>query len=633
MAFGPFCFCHYLSYTQYMNRTNVEEIKARIPIEELIGSYVKVEKSGKSYKARCPFHNEKTASFFISPDRGGYYCFGCGAKGDIFSFVEQFEGLDFKGALKILAERAGIPLVYDQKTDSERDQLFKITEEVAKYFEEQFLKSKEAQDYIKGRGIKPETRQSFRIGWAPDGWKNLLNHLKKKGWNENVIEKAGFIKTRGDTSVVASAPTTSRYYDRFRGRVIFPITDSSGRVVAFTGRILHDDGKSAKYLNSPETPIFTKSQILFGLDKAKNEIKRLNYSILVEGQMDLVLSHQVGVKNTVAASGTALTDHVLDETGVVSNLGMVRRLSPNMIIALDSDKAGRTATMRAVAATALGMGMSVKIADASADGHGGKDPADLIVQDPEIWKNVLKNSKHVIEFELTNIMRDVSDARLFGRAIRDRLFPFLSKIDSDMDKAYYLKIIAEKAKLNEQSVWDDLRKFERMNKTQRTTASNNLKNNPTNYSTIYSANENKEVINKTANRFDLVERRMFGLLQVMENGALAGEQGFAEKAKGYREQVKKIAGNNYKEIIKRIAPILSDVTFEAESLYGNDKDRLDIHMKELLKNFELDMINDDLLKTMAELRQAEKDGKNEVVCELAKKCQVLSIRKAELSRV
>ena len=629
-----------------MNRTNVEEIKARIPIEELIGSYVKVEKSGKSYKARCPFHNEKTASFFISPERGGYYCFGCGAKGDIFSFVEQFEGLDFKGALKILADRAGIPLVVDQKTDSERDQFFKITEEVAKYFEEQFSKSKEAQDYIKGRGIKPETRQAFRIGWAPEGWQNLLNYLKKKGWNENVIEKAGFIKkseknddglaksisqisaSHTPSRVTAPTPAVPRYYDRFRGRVIFPITDSSGRVVAFTGRILHDDGKSAKYLNSPETPIFTKSQILFGLDKAKSEIKRLNYSILVEGQMDLVLSHQVGVKNTIAASGTALTDQVLDEAGVVSNLGMVRRLSPNMIIALDSDKAGRTATMRAVAATALGMGMSVKIADASADGYGGKDPADLIVQDPEIWKNVLKNSKHVIEFELTNIMRDVTDLRLYGRSIRDRIFPFLSKIDSDMDKAYYLKIIAEKAKLNEQSVWDDLRKYEKANKAQVVTqnSQNNISSN-----NLKSGSNNS--IEKTTNRFDLVERRMFGLLQVMENGALEGEQALVEKVKGYREQVKKIAGNNYEEIIKRITPILSDVTFEAESLYGNDKGRIEIHMKELLKNFELDFINDELSKAMTDLRQAEKDGKNDVVAELAKKCQVLSIRKAELSKV
>ncbi len=618
-----------------MNRTNVEEIKARIPIEELIGSYIKVEKTGRSLKARCPFHNEKTPSFFISPERGGYYCFGCGAKGDIFSFVEQFEGLDFKGALKILAERAGVSLVFDQKNDGERDQLFKITEEVAKYFEEEFSKSKEAQEYIKSRGIKPETRQSFRIGWAPDGWQNLLNYLKKKGWTESLIEKAGFIKksekndeseSRSQTSATSATSAGARYYDRFRGRVIFPITDSSGRVVAFTGRILHDDGKSAKYLNSPETPIFTKSQILFGLDKAKSEIKRLNYSILVEGQMDLVLSHQVGVKNTVAASGTALTDQAVGDGGVVSNLGMVRRLSPNMIIALDSDKAGRSATMRAVAATALGMGMSVKIADANADGHGGKDPADLIVQDPEIWKSVLKNAKHVIEFELGNIMQEITDSRLHGRAIRERIFPFLSKIESDMDKAYYLKIIAEKAKLNEQSVWDDLRKYEKANKSQMVGQGNQQFNSSKN-----STPTNNEG-GKTANRFDLVERRMFGLLQMMENGALAGEQGFAEMVKGYTEQIKKIAGDKYEEILKKVHTNLGDITFEAESFYGGDKDRLGIHMKELLKNFELDVINDELLKTMGDLRQAEKDGKSDVVVELAKKCQVLSIRKAEVGK-
>jgi DNA primase len=284
--------------------------------------------------------------------------------------------------------------------------------------------------------------------------------------------------------------------------------------------------------------------------------------------------------------------------------------------------------MRAVAATALGMGMSVKIADASADGYGGKDPADLIVQDSEIWKNVLKNAKHVIEFELTNIMRDITDPRLFGRSVRDRIFPFLSKIDSDMDKAYYLKIIAEKAKLNEQSVWDDLRKYEKANKAQVVTQ-NSHNNIPTN--NLKSSSNNS--VEKTTNRFDLVERRMLGLLQVMENVALSGEQGFAEKVKGYREQIKKIAGDKYVEIEKRIVPILSDVTFEAESLYGNDKDRLEIHMKELLKNFELDYINDELSKAMTDLRQAEKDGKNDVVAELAKKCQVLSIRKAELSRV
>jgi len=552
-----------------MNRTTVEEIKARIPIEELIGSYVKIEKSGRAFKARCPFHNEKTPSFFISPDRGGYYCFGCGAKGDIFSFVEQFEGLDFKGALKVLAEKAGVPLVADHKTDSETDKLFKITEEAAKYFESQFGQSKEAQEYLKRRGINPETRASFRIGWAPEGWHNLVNHLKAKGWNEPIIEKAGFIKQKDALQIdvragnPAAKAASSNYYDRFRGRVMFPITDSSGRVVAFTGRILKEDDKNAKYLNSPETPIFIKSQILFGLDKAKSEIRRVGYSILVEGQMDLVLSHQVGVKNTVAASGTALTDQAEGENGVISNLGMVRRLSSNMIIALDSDKAGRKAAMRAVAATALSMGMSVKIAEI----EGGKDPADLILADPENWKNALKNAKHVIEFELGNVIKEVPDPRNLGRAVRERVFPFLARIDSEMDKAYFVKIIAERASLNEQAVWEDLRKFEKTMK-QNTAANSSIPARPTgnssysNYSNVQktldsSRNGSKPVGSSTSsagsvagqakekgNRIDLVERRMFGLLNLLESSdaSLAGQ---------YREKIQKIAGESYEALYRR----------------------------------------------------------------------------------
>jgi DNA primase len=624
-----------------MNRTIVEEIKARIPIEELISSYVKIDKSGRSYKARCPFHNEKTASFFISPERGGYYCFGCAAKGDIFSFVEQFEGLDFKGALKVLAEKAGVKLVVDQKNDSERDQYFKITEQVAVYFEDQYKKSKPVQDYIKSRGINPESRESFRIGWAPEGWQNLLNYLKTKGWSEGIIEKAGFIKKREDStdgSVKSSDKNISGYYDRFRGRIMFPITDSSGRVVAFTGRILKDDGQSAKYLNSPETPIFIKSQILFGLDKAKSEIRRLNYSILVEGQMDLILSHQVGVKNTIAASGTALTDQAQNDSGVVSNLGMVRRLSPNMIIALDSDKAGKTATMRAVAATALSMGMSVKIADASAEGFVGKDPADLILQNPENWKTVLKNARHVIEFELGNIMNEIKDPHRLGRVIKDRIFPFLSKMDSEMDKAFYMKMISEKAGLNEQAVWDDLRKFEKTvkveNSAKNISSSNNqqnksfgsnqpvLKNNLTGST---GSNENLPKADKSS-RIDMVQRRMFGLLSLIEKTDNA-------QADKYRDKIKTIADNNYKNIIEKIEPHLSDMVFEAESFYGDDKNRFHVHMSELLMNFELDIINEELIQTMTKLRQAEKVGDANVVAEMAKKCQELSVRKAKVGKI
>ena len=597
-----------------MSRTTVEEIKARIPIEELIGSYVKLDKAGKSYKARCPFHNEKTGSFFVSPDRGGYYCFGCGEKGDIFSFVEKFEGLDFRGALKVLAEKAGVPLIVDQKADSDKDRLFKITEEAARYFEEQLDKSKEAQDYLKGRGINPETKSNFRIGFAPDGWKNLYTYLKSKGWNDIVIEKAGFVK---------KPEGRSDFYDRFRGRIIFPITDSSGRVVAFTGRILKDDGKSAKYLNSPETPLFNKSQILFGLDKAKSEIRRLNYSILVEGQMDLILSHQSGVKNTIAASGTALTDQDQSESGIVSNLGMVRRLSENMIIALDSDKAGRTATMRAVAATALSMGMSVKIADI----EGGKDPADLILKDPESWRNVLKNAKHVVEFELGNVLRDIRDKHKLSQAIRERVFPYLGRIDSEMDKAYYIKIIAEKISLSEHAVWDDFRKVLSTLKNVQNKSVSNIKVN----SGISHDKENvKETISKLANTNDiqkigLIERRMFGLLFLMESAKLP-------IAVNFREQIKNIIGDRYQDRIKRVESISNDISFEAEAFFGHEQNRWEIHMKELIMNFEEDLIGEELITTMGELRLAEKANDTAKVAEMAKKCQVLSIKKAEVSK-
>lgn len=588
-----------------MNRTTVELIKERVPIEELLSSYLKLEKAGKSFKARCPFHNEKTASFFVSPERGGYYCFGCGAKGDIFSFVEQFEGLDFRGGLKVLAEKAGIPLVIDQKADGERDRIFQITEEAAKYFEDQYERSSAAKDYLKSRGISPETRKDFRIGWAPEDWQGLFNQLKSRGWKEDFIEKAGLAKKR------ESGPG---YYDRFRGRIIFPITDSSGRVIAFTGRILKDDGKSAKYLNSPDTPLFNKSRILFGLDKAKSEIRRVGYSILVEGQMDLVLSHQVGVKNTVAASGTALTDQQNDKDGVASNLELVHRLSPNMIIAMDSDKAGRAAAMRAVAATALSLGMAVKIAEI----EGGKDPADLILSNPENWRNVLKNAKHVVDFELNNILKEVTDPHKVSRAVKERIFPFLARIESEMDKAYYVKVIAERTNISERAVWDDFRKT-----NQGTVAEESFSNKS---SLPLSAGSPTSVssLNSTS-RFDLVERRMFGLLALLENAGLPS-------AADYREQIKKIASESYESRLAKIKPLLPELSFEAESLFGTDPNRLNIHMKEVISNFEEDLINLDLIKTMGELKIAEKAADQAKVTELAKKCQVLSIRKAEVAR-
>jgi DNA primase len=587
------------------NRTTVEQIKERLPIDEVIGSYVKLEKSGKSLKAKCPFHNEKSASFFVSPERGGYYCFGCGAKGDIFSFVEQFEGLDFRGALKVLAERAGVKLVANDRTNDERDKLFEIMEEATKYFENEYVKSKEAQAYVESRGIKDETRKSFRISWAPLGWNNVHNYLKGKGYSDILLEKAGLIKKK-DNSDNANSPTS--YYDRFRGRVMFPIADTSGRVIAFSGRILKDDGQSAKYLNSPDTPLYDKSAILFGLDKAKTEIRRLNYSILVEGQMDLVMSHQAGIKNTVASSGTALSDEGVNKEGIINNLGLVRRLSPNVIIAFDADQAGRKAAMRA-SGIALSLGMDVKIADIV----GGKDPADLVKEDVELWRNVIKQAKPVIEFELANVLKETADSRKVPRELRERVFPFVASIESSTDKSYFVKMIADRANIDEQAIWEDVRVIEKKLKT-------GLGNDTNSSSNVSNANKN---VYAKEGRLDLVERRLFGLLFLMDTLDPAA-------GKDFRSHIERIAGESFVQKMSKAESMKSDIAFEAEAFFGTDQTKFDNHKKELLANFEEDLVGQELIQAMKKLREAEREGNNEVVAEMAKKCQVLSMRKSDI---
>ncbi len=607
-----------------MNRTAVEQIKERLPINEVIGQYVKLDKAGASYKAKCPFHNEKSASFFVSPDRGGYYCFGCGAKGDIFTFVEQFEGLDFRGALKVLAERAGVQLTFDNKADGERDRLFQVMEAAATFFEMQFAKHKEVEEYVKKRGVAEKTRVEFRIGWAPEGWQNLIDFLRTKKFSDALIEKAGLGKKTEE----------GKFYDRFRGRVMFPISDSSGRVIAFSGRILKDDGKSAKYLNSPDTPLYDKSLVLYGLDKAKSDIRRLNYTIMVEGQMDLVMSHQAGIKNTVASSGTALTDESFSESGAVSNLGLVRRLSPNVIIAFDSDSAGRKAAMRA-AGIGLSMGMDVKIADLV----GGKDPADLVLHDPEDWKKALREAKPIIEFELGNVMRDNPDPRKLPRALRERVFPFLARIESRMDQAHFVKMISDRTNILEAAVWDDLAKVKLETAKEGTTstgrfggregdrepAASRARDDGVSRGGSADVAVSPQASSSAAPQLDLIVRRMFGLLSHVEKKA-------PEDGKKYWGEIQKIAGTSYATLWSAVEPLMSDFAFEAEAVFGNDAEDWQRHMKELIINFEEDVINQELITSMNELRQAEKVGDMATVSELAKKCQALSIRKAEVGK-
>ncbi len=547
----------------------VDKIKERLTIEEVVSSYIKLDRAGANLKARCPFHNEKTPSFFISTDRGTYYCFGCGASGDIFTFVEEFEGLDFKGALKLLADRAGVQLEPYSKeakeNKSEKEKLYEVMEEATLYFENNLKENKEVLEYLKSRGLNEKSIKDFRVGFSILDWRLLYSHLKTKGFSDSEIEKAGLAKKPDDAS--------KAMYDRFRGRIMFPIADSSGRIVAFSGRIFVDElsatGVSqAKYLNSPETPIFSKNAVLYGIDKAKESIRKNNFSILVEGQMDLIMSHQAGYRNTVATSGTALSDSTVSKENVVSNLGLVRRLSQNIVLAFDADKAGANATIRA-GKIALSLGMDVKVVDM----QDGVDPADLIGKSgADAWKEAIKNSKHIIEFLLNKILKSSNgDVRKVGREIKEKILPFVNALESSIEKTHFLKLISDSSDIPQEALQDDLKKIEQELK--------------------YEKEEIKEAGQAQSKlyRKDYIERKLLGIA-------------LWQRTLPTETVDSKMIFNKLGEVSKKYEDIKQDLIFEAEVFYANNEN-LEKSVREMFLNLEEENINEELSKKMLELRK------------------------------
>ena len=419
----------------------VRQIKERLNIIDVVSPYVELHKAGKNFKGKSPFSAEKTPSFFVSPDRGVYYCFSTSQGGDIFNFIEAMEGVDFKGALKILAEKAGVELVpEDPKKRSERDRLYVIMEEATKFYVKALEKELAAEKYLKERGVSGETVTKWRIGFAPGplrfGWRELKDFLNKAGYKNEELYKAGLIKDAG---------SGKEPFDVFRDRVMFPLFDASGKVVAFSGRILHPNDKAPKYVNSPETPLYKKSELLFGYDKAREGIRKLNFSLIVEGQFDVVMSHQAGYTNTVAVSGTALTLH---------HVQLLERLSDRVVLALDADRAG-IAAMKKAAALMLRRGLDVKIAELPL----GQDPADLILADKEKFKSAIGQAVHVIEFLLHILRREVDDDRSFKLRVRDEVLPFVLMLPSRIDQEHFVSIIAKAIKTTDDAIRFELERI------------------------------------------------------------------------------------------------------------------------------------------------------------------------------
>lgn len=404
---------------------SIQQIKDRLSILDVISPYVELHRAGKNFKGKSPFTAEKTPSFYVSPDRGMYYCFSTSQGGDMFTFIQVIEGVDFKESLKILAEKAGVELVAeDPKKKTERERFYAAMHDATTFYVEQLEKAPAALEYLENRGVTKATLQKWQIGFAPGppahGWRVVKDHLVSKGYTNEELFKVGLIKSAGG----GKEP-----FDVFRDRIMFPMADQNGKIVAFSGRILSKDSDAPKYVNSPETELYKKSELLFGYDKARHGIRQFNFSLIVEGQFDVVMAHQAGYSNTVAVSGTALTLH---------HVQLLERLSDRVVLALDADRAG-IAAMKRAADLMLRRGIDVKVAEMPL----GKDPADIIKADAAEFKHIVGKSVHVIEFLLHVLTREESDERSLKRRTRIEILPFLLLLPDRIDQEHFIGVVAK----------------------------------------------------------------------------------------------------------------------------------------------------------------------------------------------
>lgn len=332
-----------------------EQIRAANDIVDVIGAYLPLKRAGATFRALCPFHKEKTPSFHVNPQRQIFHCFGCHKGGDVFTFVQEYENISFPEALRRLAERARIPLEFEEEPGARRsrflkDTLLQIHEQITQRWHQALLHDAAGQiarDYLARRGVSDAAVKLFRLGYAPDAWDDTVNWARSKGYDLATVEQAGLIIRKED-----EPGRGARYYDRFRGRLMFPIADEQGRVIGFSGRVLRGEDQTAKYVNSPETPLFTKSKVIFGLDKAKRAILDAGFAIVCEGQLDLISCYMAGVQNIVAPQGTALTaDHAR----------ILKRYADEVVLCFDSDAAGQQAAVRALD-DLLASGLAIRVA-------------------------------------------------------------------------------------------------------------------------------------------------------------------------------------------------------------------------------------------------------------------------------
>ncbi|MFA6525195.1 MAG: DNA primase [Patescibacteria group bacterium] len=421
-----------------MTDNTIEEIKNRLDIKEVIQEYIQLKKAGSNLKAVCPFHGEKTPSFMVSPEKQIWHCFGCGEGGDIFGFIQKIEGIEFPEALRILAKRAGVEITrQDPQLQNRKTRLLDICKVTASYFNKVLLDSSQAEfarNYLKQRSIDSEAVDRFKIGYSPDSWDALSIFLKKKGYSEEEIFLAG-LTVKKDKGV--------GYYDRFRGRLMFPIYDVHGNTVGFGGRVLEQKEEGAKYINSPQTLIYDKSNVLYGLDKSKTSIRKKSEVIIVEGYTDCISAYQADITNVVASSGTALTE---------GQVLLLKRFTENLVMSFDHDAAGAEAAKRGIE-IALANELNVRVVELPS----GKDPDECIKKDKDSFIQAVKDAKPYLEYYFDSTFQNFD-----SKNVQDKkkaagiLLPIIAKIGDTIEQAHWLKELSKRLDVEEGILRDRL---------------------------------------------------------------------------------------------------------------------------------------------------------------------------------
>ena len=549
-----------------------DEIKARISIEDLAGEYLELKRTGRNFKALSPWTNERTPSFIISPDKQIWHDFSSGKGGDIFGFIMEVEGMNFREALEFLARKAGVEIeTFDSKRSREisekKERLRKILQISANFYQHMLVRNKEALNYVfKNRKLSKEIVQEFKIGFAPNTQKMLTNFLLKKGFAMSDIRDAGLLNRFGG--------------DIFRNRMVIALQDSGGSPVGFTGRIIKDEPNAPKYLNTPQTLLYDKSSNIFGLSQAKNEIRKAGFVVVVEGNMDVSSSHQAGVKNVVATAGTAMTVHHLKALG---------RFSNDVRLCFDSDQAGISATERAIS---LGQQAGVELSIITLNQSAGeaKDPDELIQKDLELWKDSISKPQPAIEWIFDQYEKRLNIATAVGKKEFSTIaLKLVENLNDPVEKDFYIEQISKRIGVSKTTLLGKFDEKPRPVKPKRR---------------IKIEKTDEKFVDEYIYEDDLLalaikEQKLAEMLSELQDDILHDKQ---------RNQILQILKSNDLDLLKNFDDYVKILLLKADERLGNIKGSATDEMKRLIHKIKTQNLQERKVNLQEQLEDAEIQG-------------------------